>query len=232
MSGRKIEEKDSQGLVSSLCQRDIFSEATHWNPDFDQEAFKKNDITSYIQQGKHDEIRDMIRNGHSINLPDEYGDPPLVTAMNFGTLETALLLLQLGANPNVATLKSPPSYLCDHVLKQVDKIPQIVLLLSYGADPFENSYEFNSAITEQRLLHLLVYFYWQKIYPQDHSALPPKPNSVSELNNLVLTFPLLQISGIMSLFHGNLLSLTTPIEHIAPPLQKRLLREFVDFITN
>ena len=156
------------------------------------------DMVGHILAGRDDCIVKLIERGYPLNRRDDDEIAPLVTAVINGTVRTVLTLLRHGADPEVSLCRSMPMSVCiDHVLSLTDDIDTLVLLLSYGAEP--KPLEINYAYSQNRILHLLVYFHWQKHCQQlGHKVVPPE--TMDQLKALVSQLPVSQINATVDLF--------------------------------
>ena len=158
----------------------------------------ENDMESHIRAGRDDCVVALLEQGYPLNPGDDVGDP-LVTAVSYGSVKTVLTLLRYGADPDSCTSRPMPTgLLCiDHVLRWTDDIDKLVLLLSYGAEI--EPMELNYAFAQDRLLHLLVYFHWQKLCQQSGHRIS-RPETVEQLSELVSQLPTAQIHATVDLF--------------------------------
>ena len=173
-----------------------FNEAMRRYPPPDE-----NDMDSHIRAGRDDCVVALLEQGYPLNPGDDVGDP-LVTAISYGSVKTVLTLLRYGADPDLCTSRPMPTgLLCvDHILKWTDDIDKLVLLLSYGAEV--EPMELNAAFAQDRLLHLLVYFHWQKLCQQSGHRIS-RPETVEQLSELVAQLPTVQIQATVNLFEQN-----------------------------
>lgn len=212
---------DVLDVVTRACKSKTTYPLTSLNP-----AWKENPFTQYIMDGNNDKILELINKGHNINA-NIYDEPAaLITAVSYGTLETTLQLLKHSANPNEyqVTCSSGPKLRLNHVLALAGGLHQIVLLLSYGANPDADcQWELCNAVADKRSTHLLAYYHWEQ-YCSKHPVLT-RPDSISELNNRVLELPVLQILAASSLFDSGQISLISPTAHLPANLKR-----FFEFI--
>lgn len=183
----------------------------------------ENDMDSHIRAGRIDCVVALLEQGYQLNPDDDVIDP-LVTAISYGSVDTVLTLLRYGADPDSCTCRPMPTgLLCvDHVLRLTDDIDKLVLLLSYGAkvEPME----FNYAFSQERLLHLLVYFHWQKLCQQSGHRIS-RPETVEQLSELVSQLPTEQIHATVDLFEKN----QWRVNHL-PETNPKGLEEFWSFL--
>lgn len=184
------------------------------------------DIYSYITNGANEKIAELVEHGHDLNKSGDCDEPPLFYALNFGSLETVLLLLKLGADPNLYRFRPRFTSLSsgDYSLRETDKLSRLVLLLSYGANLRDDYQAFGDVLEDHRILRLAVYFFWEK-YCEAHAGHTPRPESVAELNQLVFALPVLQITAYVSLFNDYPERLNQPAESLPDNL-----RDFFKFI--
>ncbi|WBA83197.1 hypothetical protein [Endozoicomonas sp. GU-1] len=187
---------------------------------------ERDDIYRWIDNGSNDKIVELIGQGFNLDQIDSCDEPPLFYALNFGSLETVLLLLKLGADPNLFRVR--PSFTSksngDYSLRETDKLSRLVLLLSYGAKLLEDNKAFGDVFEDNRVFRLAVYYFWEK-YREGHEGPIPEPKSVEELNQLVFKLPVLQITAYISLFNEELGVLRRPSGILPANLQ-----EFFDFV--
>ena len=109
---RRVERQNSQVLCNRLPQGDVFSEASiPWSLQDPPVPLKVSDqedeMVGYILNGKVQEIEKLIEKGFNLKgSSDSYREHPLVTAVLYGSIETTLLLLKRGADPNVFECKT------------------------------------------------------------------------------------------------------------------------------
>ena len=180
-------------------------------------------MDSHIRAGRDDCVVALLEQGYLLNHGDDVGDP-LVTAISYGSVKTVLTLLRHGADPNLCTSRPMPTgLLCiDHILKWTDDIDKLVLLLSYGAKV--KPMELNYAFAQERLLHLLVYFHWQKLCQQSGYRIS-RPETVEQLSELVSQLPTAQIHATVDLFEQN----QWRVNHL-PETTPKGLEEFWSFL--
>lgn len=180
-----------------------FNEASRWHSPI------LNDMDGHILAGRDDCIVKLIQQGYSLN-PVDNNAAPVLTAVIYGSVKTLLTLLRHGADPDTFTDHSTPTgHNIDHVLSLTEDIDKLVLLLSYGAKT--QPLEINYAFAQERLLHLLVYFHWQKQCQQP----VPRPETAGQLNELVARLPVSEIHRTVELFERNRWSLNC-LPEIAP----------------
>ena len=160
---------------------------------------EEDDMSGHILAGRDDCIVKLVKRGYQLNPRDDDEVAPLVTAIIYGSLKTMLTLLRLGADANDTTCKPTPlgSFCVDHVLSFTDDIDKLFLLLSYGADP--KPMEINHAFSQHRILHLSVYFHWQKYCQQSVHPMNP-PETEGELRALISQLPVAEIKAAVDLF--------------------------------
>lgn len=187
---------------------------------------ERDDIYKWIASGANDKIVELLDQGFNLDQSDSCDEPPLFYALNFGSLETVLLLLKHGADPNLFRVR--PSFTSvssgDYSLRETDKLSRLVLLLSYGAKLLDDNKAFGDVFEDNRIFRLAVYFFWEK-YREGHAGPIPEPKSVEELNQLVFKLPVLQIMAYISLFNDQFGILRRPSGNLPANLQ-----EFFDFI--
>ena len=195
-----------------------FNEAMRRYPPPDE-----NDMDSHIRAGRDDCVVALLEQGYLLNHGDDVGDP-LVTAISYGSVKTVLTLLRHGADSDLCTSRPMPTgLLCiDHILKWTDDIDKLVLLLSYGAKV--KPMELNYAFAQERLLHLLVYFHWQKLCQQSGYRIS-RPETVEQLSELVSRLPTAQIHATVDLFEQNQWRVNHP-----PETTPKGLEEFWSFL--
>lgn len=161
----------------------------------------EHDMESHIRAGRDDCVVALLEQGYKLKPGDDVVDP-LVTAISYGSVKTVLILLRYGADSDSCTSRSMPTgLLCiDHILSCTDDIDKLVLLLSYGAEV--EPMELNAAFAQDRLLHLLVYFHWQKLCQQSGHRIN-RPETVEQLSELVSRLPTAQIHATVDLFEQN-----------------------------
>jgi len=96
------------------------------------EKFKLNPIDIEIAMGNKEKIEEFIDNGMDINLPNEHGITPLITAIYFKNYEITRLLVENGADVNYIYKEnnfSPLIFACNARDERI-----IELLLKYDAD--------------------------------------------------------------------------------------------------
>ncbi len=151
-----------------------------------------------ISNGDEYLVSTLISKGSDVNEYDnESESTPLIDAIRSGNLKILLLLLDAGANPN-QFLWHPQgkgtALIIEHPLSFASTLSQIVLLLTYGANPdIDNSWEYNDASSYNRYLHLLIYHIW------DFEAELKKPQSIEQLNTIIFTLPVLRIQSYLTI---------------------------------
>ncbi|WP_257280571.1 MULTISPECIES: hypothetical protein [unclassified Endozoicomonas] len=165
------------------------------------------DFTEAIRENNFNKVKELMGQGYQL----EYDQDALPDALCFGSLEMLIFLLNNGANPNSFTSKETYNSLTiSHILADASTISQIVTLLSHGASPAHDyNWEFNHAIGEKKWLHLTIYYYWERMLIH---KIPTPPNSISELNSILSSLPLLAINSLVTFIEHqpnleNLLSL-------------------------
>ncbi|WP_257265511.1 ankyrin repeat domain-containing protein [Endozoicomonas sp. ONNA2] len=200
---RQVEFADHQESAIGLVQRDANDTGSiQWYPEAPCE--ERDDIYWWIANGATDKIEELIDRGYNLNEVSDRDEPPLFYALNFGSLETVLLLLKRGADPNLFRVR--PSFTSassgDYSLRETDKLSRLVLLLSYGANLSDDHNAFGDVLEVNRIFRLAVYYFWEK-YCEEHTDSIHRPESVAELNQLVFALPVLQISAYVSLFNDH-----------------------------
>lgn len=180
------------------------------------EAIFKNDFKA---------VKELIDHGY--HLAKDADAVP--TAISTGSLEMLLFLLKHGADPNTFTHTYRYNGLnIRHVLGDTSSICQIVALLSYGAVAHDgpNGYEwdYNMAIVDKRWLHVAVYYYWERMLVH---KIPTPPNSISELNTIIMSLPLLTIKAL-AVFTEHQFNLED-IFTLLPNYLKSFFRVFLNF---
>jgi ankyrin repeat protein len=90
-------------------------------------------------EGFADAVRFLIDHGADVNLPNEFGDSPLVDVAAVSTNEIARILLTAGADPNGPM--TPFRYCPLHNAARRGNIELVKLLLHAGANPhYVNGY--------------------------------------------------------------------------------------------
>lgn len=185
---------------------------------------EEDDMLGHILAGRDDCIVKLVKRGYRLSPCDDGDVVPLVTAVTNGSLKTVLTLLRHGADPDGFTCQHMPmgSLCINHVLSLTDDIDKMVLLLSYGAEI--KPLEINYAFSQHRILHLLVYFHWQK-YCQQSGHQVSRPDTVDELKALVSQLPVSEIKATVELFEKEQWWLNQ-----LPPTAPKGLEEFWSFL--
>ena len=229
----RVDEQPSHLRQAALTDRRVTRHCTGGSEDIFTAAFKEamrrypsaaeNDMDSHIRAGRDDCVVALLEQGYPLNSDDD-GVAPLVTAISYGPVKTVLTLLRYGADPDSCTSRAMSTgFLCiDHVLRWTDDIDKLVLLLSYGAEV--ESMELNYAFAQGRLLHLLVYFHWQKLCQQTGHRIS-RPETVEQLGELVSQLPTAQIHATVDLFEQN----QWQVNHL-PETAPEGLEEFWSFL--
>lgn len=160
---------------------------------------EEDDMLGHILAGRDDCIVKLVKRGYQLSPCDDNDVTPLATAIIHGSLKTMLTLLRHGADADEVVCKPTPlgSFCIDHVLRLTDDIGKLVLLLSYGAET--RPMEINHAFSQHRILHLLVYFHWQKYCQQSGHQMSP-PETEDELKALISQLPVSEINAAVDLF--------------------------------
>ena len=218
LTDRRVNRLYHSSGVSEDVFTDAYNEARRRYP-----SPVENDMDSHIRAGRIDCVVAMLEQGYPLNPDDDVIDP-LVTAISYGSVDTVLTLLRYGADPDSCTCRPMPTGLMcvDHVLRLTDDIDKLVLLLSYGAKV--KPMELNYAFAQERLLHLLVYFHWQKLCQQSGYRIS-RPETVGQLSELVSRLPTAQIHATVDLFEQN----QWRVNHL-PETTPKGLEEFWSFL--
>ena len=144
-----------------------------------------------IREGDLDKVNSLISEGYNVRHTENGEDSALLEAIISGHIEIVLTILKAGADPN--EFDSSDGKNIKHILSYAVSLSEIIVLLSYGADPhIDYCWEYNSAEAGRRYLHILIYSLWPF---GDDSILPPK--TVEELNNIIFMFPVLRILSLV-----------------------------------
>ena len=185
-------------LHSTAESKDVFAIAFEDAGDL-HPTVEEDDMLGHILAGRDDCIVKLVKRGYQLSPCDDSEATPLATATIYGSLKTMLALLRHGADADEITCKPTPlgSFCVDHVLSLTDDIGKLVLLLSYGAET--RPMEINHAFSQQRILHLLVYFHWQKYCQQSGHQMSP-PETEDELKALISQLPVSEINATVDMF--------------------------------
>lgn len=225
---RKVECLEHSESVRRYAQGDTNdTDSILWWYRYPEEPFGERDaIYRWIAKGANDKIEELIDQGCNLNHSDNGDEPPLFYALNFGSLETVLLLLKHGADPNLFQVRFSCRFKFngDYSLRETDKLSRLVLLLSYGANLWDDHQAFGDVFEDNRISRLAVYYFWEK-YCESHAGPIRRPESVAELNQLVFELPVLQIMAYISLFNDQPEMLYRPSGNLPANL-----RDFFEFI--
>ncbi len=160
---------------------------------------EEDDMLGHILAGRDDCIVKLVKRGYQLSPCADNEVAPLATAITHGSLKTMLTLLRHGADADEIICKPTPlgSFCIDHVLRLTDDVGKLVLLLSYGAET--RPMEINHAFSQHRILHLSVYFHWQKYCQQSGHQMNP-PETEGELKALISQLPVAEIKAAVDLF--------------------------------
>lgn len=185
-------------------------------------SLKASIFSTAIESNDIEHVKSLIDIGCNVNIgyiedSSDDGYPPLFEALIFNKLEIMLLLLNEGANPNIYIL-SNGGLDSNHILSEAISAIQIILLLSFGSDPYiDNNWPINQIESDQMTLHTLIFSYW------NFEAAPLNPKNLNELNEIFFSLPILRITSL----HESTLLLNADITDFSVPDQKLL--ELINF---
>ena len=185
-------------LHSPAGSKDVFAIAFEEVGDL-HPTVEEDDMLGHILAGRDDCIVKLAKQGYQLSHCDDDRIAPLAMAIIHGSIKTMLTLLRHGADADGTTCKPTPlgRFSVDHFLSLTDDINKLVLLLSYGAET--KPMEINHAFSQHRILHLLVYFHWQKYCQQSGHQISP-PETEDELKALISQLPVSEINATVDLF--------------------------------